>query len=401
MASPDTDKGWIKLAHELRYALSLADFTKAQRYILEEVFTQSFGKAKRQWASLSPTALEKRSGIDKTAICRAIRTLIAGQVLDRSGRRVRFLKDYDRWERNGKPALSLQERQLCASAPDLANADQDDESAVDQIVNNSLTKSSTKLTVQSTLLTESTTIALTESTTKVDSIVNDLLTESSTPSYMENLENGELKRETALAKTSQPEPVKPSPQPSAGLLPFVGNKPQRARDEKEWAEIYQIAAKAQTAFPMAEQVIRIFITGEGDYRPQVYATALDRLKAKGPKFWNRAFLLKVLEGVDADATREQAVKAIMVKNEAAPKLGPNGYPLDVLGVEVTPEVAERQKRNEEKRRRWQLCELYRKGMACDGEAGVRKRLGADFDQVKQWVEEDAAAKTCNQDKIAS
>ncbi len=129
MAKPDCDDGWLKYAHELDAALAVADFSKGARIVLREVFAQIFGLSPRPRATLSASAIARRSGLKQPNVSRAIRELMEAGVLHReSDGSYRFLKGYWTWttaSRGGSARAALLtpvEVAYCQSAPSIAKA---------------------------------------------------------------------------------------------------------------------------------------------------------------------------------------------------------------------------------------------------------------------------------------
>jgi hypothetical protein len=129
MAKPDTDDGWLRYAHELDAALAVADFTKGERIVLREVFSQTFGPAKRQWVELSPTNIATRLGCDKGYIGKAIASLASAGVLERSAKAHRFVKNYETWTRGDALMLRPSEVVYCRNAVRQAMAFKDSPTA--------------------------------------------------------------------------------------------------------------------------------------------------------------------------------------------------------------------------------------------------------------------------------
>jgi hypothetical protein len=119
VAKPDCDDGWLKYAHELDAALACANFSKGARIVLHEVFGQVFGPAKLRTATLSPTAVGRRVGMDKGNVGHAIRELTDSNALPRAPgpARYRFNKNYEEWTKDGQPRLTPDEVRYCRSAP--------------------------------------------------------------------------------------------------------------------------------------------------------------------------------------------------------------------------------------------------------------------------------------------
>lgn len=129
MAKPDTDDGWLKYAHELDAALAVADFTKAGRIVLREVFSQIFGPAKRRTAEVSATKIGAAWGMDRQNVHRGVKELQEANVLRKQDDgRFAFNKDYESWLASGRGSspgqlrLSPNEVKACCEAPSRAMA---------------------------------------------------------------------------------------------------------------------------------------------------------------------------------------------------------------------------------------------------------------------------------------
>jgi DNA-binding MarR family transcriptional regulator len=123
VARPDTDDGWIKVAHELDAALAFADFTKAQRVILHFIFAQAFqtDATNRRVFDLSPSDLAKRFGLDKGTIGHALADFVSNGVLVRKAPgRYAFVKDYERWQRAGQRRFKPADLARIKAAPSRA-----------------------------------------------------------------------------------------------------------------------------------------------------------------------------------------------------------------------------------------------------------------------------------------
>jgi hypothetical protein len=142
VARPDTDDGWIKVAHELDAALAFADFTKAQRVVLHIAFAQVFQRdIRRRVLDLSPSAIARQTGLDKGTAWQAIAGLVTDGVLVRKALcRYAFVKDYEHWQRAGQPRFKPSELAYIRGAPvraaafrkDLATADDTPVTGVNQ-----------------------------------------------------------------------------------------------------------------------------------------------------------------------------------------------------------------------------------------------------------------------------
>jgi hypothetical protein len=119
---PDTDDGWIKLAHELDAALSVADFSKVANMVLCEVRAQVYGPAKRKRAFISPTEFGNVIGQKKQNVGRAIKELEDSGAVERHfGGWLTFRKHYRKWTAtDGTPRFTREELAWIASAPSRA-----------------------------------------------------------------------------------------------------------------------------------------------------------------------------------------------------------------------------------------------------------------------------------------
>lgn len=109
VAKPDTDDGYLKLAHELHAAISAAGFNRGESIVLREVFDQIYGSAKRRIATLSPSDLAARIGGRRQHVSRDISNLADSGILarvDGPKGRYRFIKDYETWTENGEPRFT-------------------------------------------------------------------------------------------------------------------------------------------------------------------------------------------------------------------------------------------------------------------------------------------------------
>lgn len=143
MAKPDTDDGWLKMAHELFAALAVADFTLGEWIVIREVLNQVYGPSKSRYASLSPTDIATRAGTHKPSVCRAISDLVAGNTLARSDHGYRFLKDYESWKRaDGTPRMSAQRVAYCKAAKPSIASKRDGRQSANDLLANRLTQGS-------------------------------------------------------------------------------------------------------------------------------------------------------------------------------------------------------------------------------------------------------------------
>jgi hypothetical protein len=125
MAKPDTDDGWIKLAHELFAALMLADLTKAERMILHEVLNQMYrGPVKHRTATIKPAELCQRLGCLREYAWKGLKGLVdAGILIKQKPDTFTFVKDYESWTRKGGKVamLSPREAERCQSMTNTIN----------------------------------------------------------------------------------------------------------------------------------------------------------------------------------------------------------------------------------------------------------------------------------------
>lgn len=116
MASPQLEQGFIRLAHELDAALSVAGFGRVEALILREVRAQWFGKANREVAWLNFRELERETGIPRQSFQRAVRSLVESRVLAKVEGGHKFIKDYESWILKGQPMLTPELVSYCRSA---------------------------------------------------------------------------------------------------------------------------------------------------------------------------------------------------------------------------------------------------------------------------------------------
>lgn len=111
MAKPDKDDGFYQIAYELMAALASAGFNKGAWIVLHEIIAQIYGPAKLPSASVSPSALARSSGLDKSNLIRSIRDLVTAGVLVKLGTNdFRFVKDYESWNLPGESSSVKQAR---------------------------------------------------------------------------------------------------------------------------------------------------------------------------------------------------------------------------------------------------------------------------------------------------
>jgi DNA-binding transcriptional ArsR family regulator len=116
---PDLDDGWIKLAHELDAALSVAGFTRVANMALCEIRSQVYGPAKRKRAIISPTEFGEAIGQHRQNVSRALKELEDAGAIDRAfGNSIGFRKNYRQWtDGKGKPRFTRKELAWIAAAP--------------------------------------------------------------------------------------------------------------------------------------------------------------------------------------------------------------------------------------------------------------------------------------------
>jgi hypothetical protein len=118
---PDTDDGWLKIAHELAAALDTAGFGKVERVALNVVFSQTYGRAKRKTAILSPTEIGHRWGYAKQSVERSIKSLCVANVLKKTpGGEYQFNKLYRTWVSGQESRFTKQELEAIGQAPKFA-----------------------------------------------------------------------------------------------------------------------------------------------------------------------------------------------------------------------------------------------------------------------------------------
>lgn len=110
MASPDLNDGYIRYADELDAALAVADYSKAARIVLREVWCQAFGLAARRVVHLSAKTIADHCGKARQYIDRGLQEVIAsGLLIASDGGGFTWNKDYETWTRNGSPRFTQAE----------------------------------------------------------------------------------------------------------------------------------------------------------------------------------------------------------------------------------------------------------------------------------------------------
>lgn len=118
MAKPDCDDGYYKLSYELGAALFSFGFGEIEGHIIGLVLEAQYGFGKRKFVELSPASLSAEWEVPRQNIHRAIGNLVARNVLLPLGdNRYQFLKDYENWDKKGRPARVLLWKAFVADAP--------------------------------------------------------------------------------------------------------------------------------------------------------------------------------------------------------------------------------------------------------------------------------------------
>lgn len=96
MASPQTENGYTAIANELLERLYHCPLNGSEFRVCLMVLRKTYGyKKKDDWISL--TQFEKGTGLKRANICRTLKELVANKLLLKSGKTLRFNKNYEQW----------------------------------------------------------------------------------------------------------------------------------------------------------------------------------------------------------------------------------------------------------------------------------------------------------------
>lgn len=101
MASPQIENGYIKIANELMEAFARYRIPGEQRQVLDVIIRKTYGFGKK-WDSISNSQFAKATGLKKPSVSRAIRELLAKNVISKNANRYipsyRLNKNYEDWK---------------------------------------------------------------------------------------------------------------------------------------------------------------------------------------------------------------------------------------------------------------------------------------------------------------
>lgn len=96
MASPQKENGHLDIANEIVERLAHLKITPSEWQILWVVWRKTWAWNKKvDWISLSQ--FEKYTGLTRAIICRAKAKLVYKRILEKSGKRLMFNKNYEKW----------------------------------------------------------------------------------------------------------------------------------------------------------------------------------------------------------------------------------------------------------------------------------------------------------------
>ena len=96
MANPQKENGHLDIANEIIEQLAHLKLTPSEWQILWVVWRKTWAWQKKvDWISLSQ--FEKHTGLTRAIICRAKAKLVYKRILEKSGKKLMFNKNYERW----------------------------------------------------------------------------------------------------------------------------------------------------------------------------------------------------------------------------------------------------------------------------------------------------------------
>jgi phage replication O-like protein O len=98
MASPQCEDGFVRVAHETALAMARVNIPAQPSRVLWIIWWKTYGFSKTEdW--ISNSQIIHHTGMDKTNVSRALKILCGMRMIEKRGRRVRFLKNYAEWRR--------------------------------------------------------------------------------------------------------------------------------------------------------------------------------------------------------------------------------------------------------------------------------------------------------------
>jgi phage replication O-like protein O len=97
MASPQKEKGFTPIAHDLFEAFYRCKLLEYERCVVMCIWRKTYGWSKKEdWVSHSQ--IMEETGISLPNIARTLKSLIKKQILSKDGKKVKVNKDYEEWK---------------------------------------------------------------------------------------------------------------------------------------------------------------------------------------------------------------------------------------------------------------------------------------------------------------
>lgn len=96
MSNPQTENGFMRLATELVEAMAKVSLNGNEHRIIFAVWRKTYcWNKKEDWISLSQ--LEQLTGMNRAAVCRALKSLVSKMILLKASGKISFNKHYNQW----------------------------------------------------------------------------------------------------------------------------------------------------------------------------------------------------------------------------------------------------------------------------------------------------------------
>ncbi len=111
MANPQKEDGHVDIANEIVEALAKIHLSSYESQILWVIFRKTYGWHKKEdW--ITNTQIANMTEIAESHVSRTIKILIQKNIIIRSGKKLAFQKDYDRWKKLPKGVTSHHKKKL-------------------------------------------------------------------------------------------------------------------------------------------------------------------------------------------------------------------------------------------------------------------------------------------------
>ena len=111
IANPQKEDGHVDIANEIVEALAKIHLSSYESQVLWAIFRKTYGWHKKEdW--ISNTQIAGMTGIAETHVSRTIKILIQKNLIIKSGKKLSFQKDYDRWKKLPKGVTSHHKEKL-------------------------------------------------------------------------------------------------------------------------------------------------------------------------------------------------------------------------------------------------------------------------------------------------